>query len=279
MKNFKHVILAMILMFVFTTGNVFADATSNSGANAAGTANNNQTFEAGDRAFPIGIGVNYPGMPGYFGDNNKPGHQFITLDKLMMYTTEWKIADAELMLSNSKIKVNADIAPLVKMVKSEDYSKTIICTKKAFDTTKFKVTQLAFGTVNSTNKEAISAHDLAKALVVASKYGATHIQFLGEGTNTELSASGWGIGLSYTKASSDSISSGGTGFSTGWSGYDNLPWQQFVVLKVVDPNAVAEVKVEVAEEVVVVAEAIVDTQVDKAVKDHVAKQTGNHMNN
>jgi len=271
----------MLLMFVFTAGNTFADPISANvnGVAATGNANNNQTFEAGDRAYPIGIGVNYPQLPGYFGDNNKPGHQFIKLDHLMMYTTEWKVSDAKEMLSGSGFDINAEIAPLVKMVKSEDYSKTIICVKKAFDPDKFEVTQLAFGTVNATNKAGISAHDLARALIVSSKYGATHIQFLGEGTNTELGSTGWGIGLSYTKASSDSISSGGTGYSTGWSGYSNLPWQQFVALKVVDPNAVAEVVVVEEVEVVVVAEPVVDTQVDKAVKDHVAKQTGNHMNN
>ncbi|RLD65138.1 MAG: hypothetical protein DRI84_07475 [Bacteroidetes bacterium] len=269
----------MALMFVFTTSNAFANSATVSDVAATGNANNNQTFEAGDRAFPIGIGVNYPQLPGYFGDNNKPGHQFISLDLLMMYDNEWNVAKAKMMLAGSGFDVNANIAPLAKMVKSENYSKSIICVKKAFDTSKFEVTQLAIGTVNSTNKEAISAHDLAKAIVLASKYGATHIQFLGEGTNTELSSTGWGIGLSYTKASSDSISSGGTGYSTGWSGYNNLPWQQFIILKVVDPNAVAEVEVVVEEEVVVAATPVVDTQVDKAVKAKVAKQTGNHMNN
>ena len=283
MKNFKNTILILMVMFVFSVGNAFADvaqnASSNSGATAAGTANNNQTFEAGDRAFPIGLGQNYPALPGYFGDNNKPGHQFISLAKLMMYTTEWQVADAKLMLSNSQTKVNIDIAPLVKMVKSEDYSKSIICTKKAFDTNKFKVTQLAFGTVNSTNKEANSGHDLAAVLKLAAQYGATHVQFLGEGTNTELSSSGWGIGISYTKASADSISSGGTGFSTGWSGYSNLPWQQFIILKVVDPNAVAAIEVEVVKEVEVASTTVVDTQVDKAVKAKSTEQTGNHRNN
>ncbi len=276
--NFKKIMLVMFVMFVFTAGNVFADPTSSANVNgvaATGNANNNQTFEAGDRAFPIGVGVNYPGMPGYFGDNNKPGHQFISLDKLMMYNTTWKIIPEYA----SERGLNFNFTPYEKTVKDAEKSKTVICTKKMFDTSKVAVKVLGVGTMNSTNKNVISPDILRNVLWEAAQYGATHVQFLGEGTNTELTSSGWGIGFAYTKASSDSLSTGGTGFSTGWAGYDNLPWQQFVFLKVVDPNAVAEVKVVVEEEVVVAATPVVDTQVDKAVKAKVAKQTGNHMNN
>lgn len=272
MKNFKIIVIAILTMFVFSAGSVFAaddfryEPPTNANANATGqgTANNNQTFEASDRAFPIGLGVNYPALPGYFGDNNKPGHQFISLDKLMMYNTSWKIIPEYA----SEMGLTFNFTPYEKTVPAEEQSKVIICTKKMFDKEKVDVKVLGVGTMNSTNKDVISPDLLRNVLFEASTYGATHVQFLGEGTNTELSSTGWGIGISYTKASDTSVSSGGTGFSTGWSGYDNLPWMQFIFLKVTDPNAVAEIKVEAEKEIVVKANTIVDTQVDKAVKNY-----------
>ena len=268
MKKFNYVILIMLLMFVFATGNVFADVNAIvDGVKATGNANNVQTFEASDRAYVIPGGVQYGHMPGYFGDNNKPGHQFIALDKLMMYNTSWEIKDSY--PKSSKLTLN--LTPHKLKVDKEGRSKVVICTKNLFDTEKFEVVILAVGTVNSTNKNIISSDLLDKVLYEASLYGATHIQFLGEGTNTELQSSGWGIGLSYTKASDTSVSTGGTGFSTGWAGYHNLPWQQFFFLKVVDPTAVAEVEAELTDGTEVDSTTIVDEQVDKAVKAAVTK--------
>lgn len=263
MKIFKYAMICMLL-FTISTSTSFADEVTAYVEDVG--ASIDQTFEAGDRAFPNQGGVGYAAMPGYFGDNNKPGHQFIPLAKMMMYTTTWNVEDAKKMIANHSTKINSNIAPLVDPVKTEEQSTNIICTRNAFDKEKFEVTQLAFGTVNATNKKGISAYALAEALIEASKLGATHIQFLGEGTNTELSSGGWGIGLAYTKASDTAVSTGGTGFSTGWAGYNNLPWQQFIILKVVDPNAISEVDVEDEKELVVESTTVVDEQVDKAVK-------------
>ena len=288
MKNFKIIIIAMFAMFVFAVGNSVANNTTID--TTTGTINDGQAQGQGqgqgqgqdqgqgqsiddhstnisEKAFPNQGGVGYAAMPGYFGDNNKPGHQFISLDKLMMYNTTWKIKDSYPI--TGKLKLNLTIHK--PEVAKEDRSKVVICTKNMFDKEKFEVTLLAVGTVNATNKNLISADLLDKALYEASKYGATHIQFLGEGTNTELSSGGWGIGLAYTKATDTSVSSGGTGFSTGWAGYQNLPWQQFFFLKVVDPAAVAALEVEEAKAVAVESSEVVDENVDKAVKNAVTQ--------
>ena len=281
MKKFNYAVLIMMFMFVFTIGNTFADTTVGTATRLVndgqaqgqgqGQSIDDHSTNISEKAFPNQGGVGYGAMPGYFGDNNKPGHQFISLNKLMMYTTSWNVEDAKAMIEGNSSKINLILAPLVKKVDSKEATTTIICTKKAFDTDKFIVTQLGFGTVNAKNKNGISAFALAKALIKASEYGATHIQFLGEGTNTELSSGGWGIGLAYTKASDTSVSTGGTGFSTGWAGYNNLPWQQFIILKVVDPAAVAATEVEEEKTVVVESSEIIDENVDKSVKSEVTQ--------
>ena len=253
-----------MIMFVLTIGNAFAGLDVDAGAEAGAEANNNQTFEAAERPFPVPGTINLPALPGYFGDNNRPGHQFISLDKLMMYNTDWKIKDKYEPFAGGRF----NLTPHADKVAAEDRTKVVTCTKNIFDKTKVDVTLLAVGAVNSTNKNTISSDLLDKVLYEASLYGATHIQFLAEGTNTELSTTGWGIGFNHTEANSGSMTTGGTGFSTGWAGYNNLPWQQFFFLKVVDPNAVAEVEVKDAKTEML--EQIVDSKIG-ATEDTVIK--------
>jgi len=270
MKNIKNIILSVFLVLTVMCSTSFADIDASADASVGlveAEANNNQTFEASDRAFPNQGGVQYGAMPGYFGDNNKPGHQFISLNKLMMYNTAWKIKDSY----PATYKINLNLTTHRPEVAKEDRSEIVICTKNMFDKEKYEIILLAVGTVNATNKNMISSELLDKVLYEASKYGATHVQFLGEGTNTELSSGGWGIGLAYTKASDTSVSSGGTGFSTGWAGYNNLPWQQFFFLKVTDKNAVANIDSEITDGTEVDSTTVVDAQVDKAVKSSVVK--------
>jgi hypothetical protein len=204
------------------------------------TVNNN--FAAGKRGYPIGQAVNFTALPGYFGDNNRPGHQFIPLDKIIMYTPLWNMESARKMDSAKSWGKNLNITPLISKVDRDQRSQTILVTKEMMDTNKVNVWQLAFGTLNATNKNVISSDIFAGILVEASQYGATHIQFFAEGTNTELETEGFGIGLNYTKATDSSITTGGTGWSKGWAGYQNLPWLQFAFLRVEPKDSMATVR-------------------------------------
>lgn len=211
------------------SGNVDNNITSETNVGGA-TVNNN--FAAGQRSFPIAAAVNFQSLPGFFGDNNRPGHQFIPLDKIIMYTPLWDMTSVRKMNSSKSWGKNLNITPLIAKVDSGARSATVLVTKEMMDTNKVKVWQLAFGTLNATNKNVISSDVFAGILFEAAQYGATHIQFFAEGTNTELETEGFGIGLNYTKATDSSVSTGGTGWSKGWAGYQNLPWLQFAFLRV-----------------------------------------------
>ena len=68
------------------------------------------------------------------------------------------------------------------------------------------------------------------------------VQFLAEGVLRKMHATGWGIGISFTGATMSTgqklgtMSTGGTGWSTGTSGYIDRPWLQALVLKVEVPK-------------------------------------------
>lgn len=284
MKIYKSVnILAILIMFMFTVSAFAASGgrppsgdTTNIGTqqnasatveDVSATAGNNLTIEASKRSYAIQGNVQYGAMPGYFGDNNKPGHQFIPLDKLLMYTTAWNIT-GEVAYKTGK---SFNFTPYAEPVAKEDRSEIVICTKKKFNTDDFEVIQLGVGACNTTSKNQLSSDVFEYIKYKAACMGATHIQFLAEGTNTELQSAGWGIGLNYTKATDSSVATGGTGYSTGHAGYQNLPWLQFFFLKVVDPNAVAEVVPEIEKADVVASDVIVDENVDKAVKAEIAQ--------
>jgi hypothetical protein len=204
--------------------------------------NVDQTFEAGKRSYPIGQAANFAALPSYFGDNNRPGHQFMPLDKIIMYTPLWDMTSVKKMDAARSWGENLNITPLIAKVDSGARSKTMLVTKAMMDTNRVNVWQLAFGTLNATNEDILSSDLFAGILVAASEYGATHVQFFAEGTNTELETEGVGIGFNYTKATDSSVSTGGTGWSKGWSGYHNLPWLQFVFLRVEPKDSMAIVQ-------------------------------------
>lgn len=274
MNKLSYVFLTVLLVFVFASTS-FADSTSsidNVSANMHdinATVDSHQTFEAGKRAFVNPGNVQYGVLPGYFGDNSKPGHQFISLDKLMMYNTRWKVAKKAW-----ESGIDFDYTPYTQEVAKDQRSEYITCTKTRFDPAKYDVQLLAVGTVSSSDKNIISSNLLSDVLYHASTFGATHVQFLAEGTNTELSSSGWGVGLAYTKATDTSVSSGGTGYSQGHSGYQNLPWQQFMFLKVTpkENNVKPVTNVEVpANAVVVDSSTRTNPQVEKAIQNSTIK--------
>lgn len=276
MNKSSKIFLTVLLVFMFACP-TFADSTSTSSIDNISanmhdinaTVDSHQTFEASKRAFANQGNVQYGVVPGYFGDNSKPGHQFISLTKLLMYNTKWKVLDTPYIHG---IKFN--YTPYAQPVKKADRSEYIVCTTKKFDKAKYDVQLLAVGTMNSTNKRVISSNLLSVVLNKAAAFGATHVQFLAEGTNTELSSSGWGIGFNYTKATDSSVSTGGTGYSVGYAGYDNLPWQQFMFLKVTPKENVTKSVTNVdapADAVVVNSSTGTNGQIEKAIQNATTK--------
>jgi len=239
------IIAATVCALVFTGANAFAqEATAVvDNVQAGAMSQNNLSIEnkAADlndsRGFVIPGEINFPGTPGYFGEAT-PGHRFIPLTKLFMYTTAWDVKSAKEMLKGQTGQKDVQIRDLVadKYTSPSDIVYcSIVCPDKAVVG---GIQQISIGTVAATNRKSISADVLAKAIVAAGERGANYIQFMAEGVNREVDASGWGIGFNGTTAAmhSDndkaSVATGGMGYSRGWAGYIDYPWLQFTFLRV-----------------------------------------------
>jgi hypothetical protein len=206
---------------------------SNANGNFVNDVKTDITFED-EKEFVTQGNVQFAAIPSFFGKDTQD-QQFISVKTLVQYNTVWSVETAKNMMKDNQWGKSTKIVPLVGKVLEDFQSTEIICTSKKVDMRSNDVEVLAFGTVLVTNSKGISAGIFAQALIEAAKYGATHVQFLAEGTNTTLVAEGFGIGFSTTKADSvNTISTGGTGYSKGWSNYINPPWIQFEFLKVVE---------------------------------------------
>jgi hypothetical protein len=202
----------------------------------------NRTIEAADlntgRGFAIPGETIFPGTPGYYGEAT-PGHRFIPLKKLLMFDTVWDAKKAAAMLHGPTGKKDIQIRYMM-VDKDTEPAHMVMCSiamPAAVGATATE--QIAIGTVAATNRKSISADVLATAIVKAADRGANYIMFMAEGVNREIDAQGFGIGFNTTQAqiysgdnSKSNVSSGGLGYSRGWSGYIDYPWLQFTFLRV-----------------------------------------------
>jgi hypothetical protein len=247
----------------------------------------NQYNEAADlndgRGFAIPGEIIFPGTPGYYGEAT-PGHRFIPLKKLLMFTTVWNVDAARNMLKGGTGKKDVQIRDLLAN-EGDDTASLVYCSiERPSALGASTVAQASIGTIAATNRKAISADVLATAIVEAADRNANFIMFMAEGVNREVDATGWGIGFNTTQAQiysggndKSNISSGGFGYSRGWAGYIDYPWLQFTYLRVTGIESLVVVApapevVEVPVAAVVVEEEIPAAKIVK-VED---VQTGNH---
>jgi len=246
----------------------------------------NRHYDASDlndgRGFAIPGEVIFPGTPGYYGEAT-PGHRFIPLKKLLMFTTVWNVDAARNMLAGRTGNKDVQIRDLLAK-DGDETAKLVYCSIErpsalGADT----ADQASIGTIAATNRKSISADVLAKAIVEAADRNANFIMFMAEGVNREVDAQGWGIGFNTTQAQiysggndKSNVSSGGMGYSRGWAGYIDYPWLQFTYLRVtgIESLVVVEAAPEVVDEPVAEVEAE-EEEVPAIVKAE-APQTGNH---
>lgn len=194
-----------------------------------------QVDAKGYRGFNNPAEITYPGMPGYFGQAT-PGSSFQSAKTALIYKDVFT-EDELTKLAKDAFGSKVIVTPLVDKVDDKDKAEFVkmMLRKPGED---LKVEVVGYITVKATGKNTVSMEILAEAALAARDLGANVIHITAEGVDRELNAFGWGVGLSYTRASiSDSeqgggVAAGGTGISGGSAGYADMPWFQVFALKV-----------------------------------------------
>lgn len=214
------------------------------------------SFNGGvNRQFAIPGQVLFPIAPSYFGAPT-PGNQFIPLAKITQYTTEWNMSKINYILKDKSGWFGDGMDPEVRAYVNRDGVKALadkIIVTATQPANASSIEEVGLAEVLVTNDGGLSVDAFAKILKEAQKLADVTpsdelhqtkvvVQFLAEGVLRKMHATGFGIGLSFTGATmsgdqkTGTISTGGTGWSTGTSGYKDRPWLQALVLKVEVPT-------------------------------------------
>lgn len=265
-------IFAIFALIMLIAGPAMADVTSGSTAEV-GSVSAMLINEAADlkdgRGFAIPGEVIFPGTPGYFGEAT-PGHNFIPLSKLTMFTTVWDVQSARNMLAGLDGMKDVQVRSLLATNDTLDINKIYVSIEKPTAT---DVQQAAFATVAASGTASISADVFAQMLVEAADIGANYVMFLAEGVNRRVMAWGVGLGLSHTNADlkgggngSSGVTTGGTGISYGQAGYIDKPWLQATFLRIPSLTEAPLPTIDTAEEAAVVIDKASPAEKETLVK-------------
>lgn len=189
---------------------------------------------SGYRGFPDPGTVNFPGMPGFYG---KPtvGAQYMKIINFLDYKDEFTVGEIENMDDTGWGDVEIMETRLLDNPAKEDLAGSIKAhTKKVED-----AQLIAFISVRATDSDVTSADILGVIAKRAREIGGNAFHVNGDGVERVMKASGWGIGISGTRATlasdemSGTVASPALGYSAGQAGYKDFPWLQVFVLKTV----------------------------------------------
>lgn len=256
----KKIIVVGMLAFGLIFGinsMAFADATATADANA--TAGNAAVLEGGVnitfpesreltttnvnakgyRGFPNGIQMTYPGIPTYL-NGPTPGASVTDLEDWLMYGNVFDLDTLDNLTGRTTVPgtlrigyKTVTVTQVPKVDESEKPEKMKILLKSQVNGVYKRVATI---TVKATNLDVTTEKLIAAAALEAAAYGASEIHVLDAGMHRVMKGSGWGIGVYYYAANLNSaetsggMGGGGTGFSTGESGYQDKPWVKVVAV-------------------------------------------------
>jgi len=189
----------------------------------------------GYRGFAESGAVPIPGSPSYFGVAT-PGSSFQNVETIVIYKNVFTLDEIKGMAKSSfgsKVIVTplvdepAETSDTIQVIIGKDYKSKVAAARL-----------LGYITVKATGDNTVSVEDLGDAMLAAQKIGANAVHVTAEGVERVMKAFGWGIGLSYTRATiaddetSGGVAAGGMGISGGSAKYLDRPWLQLFALKV-----------------------------------------------
>lgn len=243
MKKLIATISILTLIFGFS-GIVLADSTSTADQNVD-IYNDNRSYAPekqtitnngkGYRGFLIPAEMNYPGMPSYFGPAVR-NHNVRPVSAIIPFKSTYTRTEVEQALEKTKVNRDRQGKDIPDGSKLADQTIKILLAIP--DTS--KVLQVALITTSAEDGETLSRDVLFAAMLAGLDAGADTLFVTAEGAGAMLKSFGWGIGLSYTRAtlsadeSGGGVGGGGMGISGGTAGYKSKPWIQAIGLKTIE---------------------------------------------
>jgi len=229
--SFLIVFIVCMLLLTITTARA-SDNRADSAAQAIIiNEGNGETKIQGNRGFPANEGQVFPPMPynGTQGDR-KVGPQYEALSDLVEFQHRFTVKEIDNMRVNAKNVQTEVVTPSGEFVNISHRSKNILLylrnPKKVLN---FTVEIRGWIMVRATKKDITSEELLAIAMHEAWKLGANSI-YGRDGFTRTLLAKGWGIGGNSTIAKMGNndtlagVATGGTGYSSGESKFQDRPW-------------------------------------------------------
>lgn len=235
----------------FADGSASASATATTGNAAVLEGGVNITFPEsrdltttnvnakGYRGFPNGIQMTYPMAPTYLNGPTE-GASVTNLEDWLKYGNVFDLATLENLTCRTTapgaLRIGYKTITVTQVPKVEDSAKPEKVKVLLKNQVNGVYRRVATITVKATNLDVTSEKLLAAAALEAAAYGASEIHVLDAGMHRVMKGSGWGIGAYYYAANLNSAESaggmggGGTGYSTGESGYQDKPWVKVVAV-------------------------------------------------
>lgn len=249
-------VVALILSIFMITGTAMAGSSSTATANSNVGLNNSNTdinvvapqqgqyvegptFEADNRkyedmprGFPNGTEIVYPGIIPYYGPDTRP-FNFTPMSVIVQGKNVWKRYECEPTLEDSEIEYR-----FRSFVPTEEGDNPLdsVDVMLGLPETKNTYRVLAHITLRADDTRTTSLELLAQACLLGMASGGRTIAIVAEGAERVATSSGWGIGIHSSGATvNDSndvgtVTSGGTGYSSGKASLEGKPWIQVFVL-------------------------------------------------
>lgn len=192
----------------------------------------------GYRGFPIGPQMTYPMMPTYL-NGPTDGASVTDLKTFLIYGNMFDLPTLDAMTNQSGFdffSLGLKVITVAECPKVADDARPAKIKALMKDQVKGVYKRAATITVKATDLNTTSEKLLAAAMLEAASYGASEVHVIDAGKHRVMSGSGWGIGIYYYAAglnsaeTSGQMGGGGTGYSTGESGYQDKPWVKVIAV-------------------------------------------------
>jgi len=193
---------------------------------------------SGYRGFPMGVQMTYPGFPTYLNGPTE-GASVTNLEDYLLYGNTFDLATLNAMINSSGLDffgLGIKTVTVAECPKVGDDARPAVVKALLKKQVKGVYKRAATITVKATDLNTTTEKLLAAAALEAASYGASEIHIIDAGKFRVMAGSGWGIGFYYYAAglsaseSSGQMGGGGTGYSTGESGYQDKPWVKVIAV-------------------------------------------------